>query len=44
MVASCYRRMENKERALKLYEDIHSSYPENAECKKKEELINIINY
>jgi intraflagellar transport protein 88 len=32
MVASCYRRMENKERALKLYEDIHSSYPENAEC------------
>jgi len=33
MVASCYRRMEDYERSLKVYEDIFNEHPENIECK-----------
>ena len=32
MVASCYRRMENYEKALKLYEEINTEDPNNVEC------------
>jgi len=32
MVASCYRRMGAYPAALKLYEDIHHSHPNNIEC------------
>lgn len=32
MVASCYRRSENYQKALKLYEEIYNEYPENTEC------------
>lgn len=32
MVTSCYRRMGNFEKALKLYEAIHKQYPDNLEC------------
>lgn len=32
MVASCYRRSENYQKALKLYEEIYNDYPENMEC------------
>lgn len=35
MVASCYRRMENLDKALKIYEDIYAENPENLECKSK---------
>merc|ERR1712217_72970 len=31
-VASCYRRMAAYAHALKLYEDIHRSYPNDIEC------------
>jgi intraflagellar transport protein 88 len=34
MIASCQRRMENFEKALKLYEEIHSEDPENLESLK----------
>lgn len=34
MIASCQRRMENYEKALKLYEEIHSEDPENLESLK----------
>lgn len=33
MVTSCYRRMGNYQKALELYEKIHSDYPDNLECK-----------
>ena len=33
MVASCYRRMEDYERALKLYKAINEEFPDNLECK-----------
>merc|ERR1712039_338680 len=32
MVASCYRRMGAYPQALKLYEDIHHSHPNDIEC------------
>merc|ERR1712084_211189 len=32
MVASCYRRMGAYPQALKLYEDIHRSHPNDIEC------------
>ena len=32
MVASCYRRMGAYPAALKLYEDIHKSHPNDIEC------------
>ncbi|XP_060785593.1 intraflagellar transport protein 88 homolog isoform X2 [Neoarius graeffei] len=32
MVASCYRRSGNYQRALETYKDIHRKFPENAEC------------
>jgi intraflagellar transport protein 88 len=32
MVTSCYRRMHNYQKALELYEQIHSEHPENLEC------------
>lgn len=35
MVASCYRRMGNKQQALNMYKDIHSKDPENLECKSQ---------
>ena len=33
MVASCFRRMEDYEKALKLYKNIHEEFPDNIECK-----------
>jgi intraflagellar transport protein 88 len=33
MVASCYRRMEDFERALKLYKAIYDEFPDNMECR-----------
>jgi len=33
MVASCYRRMEDFDKALKIYEDIYQEKPDNIECK-----------
>lgn len=35
MVASCFRRMGNYQKALELYEHIHVQYPENLECKHR---------
>uniref|UniRef100_A0A8C3G902 Intraflagellar transport 88 homolog n=1 Tax=Cyclopterus lumpus TaxID=8103 RepID=A0A8C3G902_CYCLU len=32
MVASCYRRSGNYQRALETYKDIHRKFPENMEC------------
>ena len=32
MIASCYRRMNLFNEALKVYEDIHSEYPDNIDC------------
>ncbi|XP_076602700.1 intraflagellar transport protein 88 homolog isoform X2 [Chaetodon auriga] len=32
MVASCYRRSGNYQKALETYKDIHRKFPENAEC------------
>lgn len=32
MVASCYRRMREYERALELYKTIHEEFPDNMEC------------
>jgi len=32
MVTSCYRRMNNLNKAVELYEKIHNEYPENLEC------------
>ncbi|CAN0587167.1 unnamed protein product, partial [Ectocarpus sp. 12 AP-2014] len=32
MVTSCFRRMGNYQKALELYEQIHTEYPENLEC------------
>ncbi|XP_048453559.1 intraflagellar transport protein 88 homolog isoform X2 [Rhincodon typus] len=32
MVASCYRRSGNYQKALETYKDIHQKFPENAEC------------
>ncbi|CAM9370847.1 unnamed protein product, partial [Heterosigma akashiwo] len=32
MVTSCYRRMNNLNKALELYEKIHHEYPDNLEC------------
>lgn len=32
MVTSCYRRMGNTQKALELYEKIHTDYPDNVEC------------
>lgn len=32
MVNSCYRRMGNYSKALKLYKRVHKKYPENIEC------------
>lgn len=32
MIASCYRRMNLFNEALKVYEDIHNEYPENIDC------------
>uniref|UniRef100_A0A3Q1H5R3 Uncharacterized protein n=1 Tax=Anabas testudineus TaxID=64144 RepID=A0A3Q1H5R3_ANATE len=32
MVASCYRRSGNYQKALETYKDIHSKFPENVEC------------
>ncbi|XP_068184612.1 intraflagellar transport protein 88 homolog isoform X3 [Antennarius striatus] len=32
MVASCYRRSGNYQRALDTYKDIHQKFPENVEC------------
>ncbi|XP_060764434.1 intraflagellar transport protein 88 homolog isoform X7 [Neoarius graeffei] len=32
IVASCYRRSGNYQRALETYKDIHHKFPENAEC------------
>lgn len=32
MVASCYRRSGNYQKALETYKDIHSKFPENLEC------------
>nr|XP_046260673.1 intraflagellar transport protein 88 homolog isoform X3 [Scatophagus argus] len=32
MVASCYRRSGNYQRALETYKDIHRKFPENVEC------------
>ncbi|CAN0060394.1 unnamed protein product, partial [Ectocarpus sp. 12 AP-2014] len=34
MVTSCFRRMGNYQKALELYEQIHTEYPENLECKQ----------
>lgn len=33
MVASCFRRMEDYEKALKHYKAIHEEFPDNLECK-----------
>jgi intraflagellar transport protein 88 len=33
MVASCFRRMEDYEKALKLYKAIHEEFPDNLECR-----------
>lgn len=33
MVASCFRRMEDYEKALKLYKNIHEEFPDNLECR-----------
>lgn len=33
MVTSCFRRMGNYQKALELYEKIHTEYPDNLECK-----------
>ena len=32
MIASCYRRMNLFNDALKVYEDIHQEYPDNIDC------------
>lgn len=32
MIASCYRRMNLFNEALKVYEDIHTDYPDNIDC------------
>jgi len=32
MIASCYRRMNLFNEALKVYEDIHAEYPDNLDC------------
>lgn len=32
MIASCYRRMNLFNEALKVYEDIHAEYPDNSDC------------
>jgi intraflagellar transport protein 88 len=32
MVTSCYRRMHNYQKALELYEKIHTEHPDNLEC------------
>ncbi|XP_010792221.1 intraflagellar transport protein 88 homolog [Notothenia coriiceps] len=32
MVASCYRRSGNYQKALETYKDIHRKFPENVEC------------
>ena len=32
MIASCYRRMNLFNEALKVYEDVHSEYPDNLDC------------
>jgi hypothetical protein len=32
MVASCYRRMQDPDGALALYQSIHSDFPDNMEC------------
>ena len=32
MIASCYRRMNLFQEALKVYEDIHQEYPDNLDC------------
>ena len=32
MIASCYRRMNLFNEALKVYEDIHQDYPDNIDC------------
>lgn len=32
MVTSCYRRMHNYQKALELYEQIHTEHPDNLEC------------
>lgn len=32
MVASCYRRMEDLDKAHKIYKKIYEEYPENMEC------------
>ena len=32
MIASCYRRMNLFNEALKVYEDIHAEYPDNIDC------------
>ena len=34
MVTSCYRRMHNYQKALELYEKIHTEHPDNLECKR----------
>jgi intraflagellar transport protein 88 len=34
MVASCFRRMEDYEKALKLYKSIHEEFPDNLECRR----------
>mmetsp|Transcript_8312 Transcript_8312/g.8198 ORF Transcript_8312/g.8198 Transcript_8312/m.8198 type:complete len:131 (-) Transcript_8312:17-409(-) len=32
MVASCYRRMGNEQKAIELYERIHEDHPDNIDC------------
>jgi intraflagellar transport protein 88 len=32
MIASCYRRMNLFNEALKVYEDIYAEYPDNLDC------------
>lgn len=32
MIASCYRRMNLYNEALKVYDEIHNEYPDNIEC------------
>jgi len=32
MVATCYRKMNSYQQALKLYQEINGDYPENLEC------------
>lgn len=41
MVTSCYRRMGNYHKALELYEQIHSDYPDNVECGSFSSVVNI---